>query len=101
MPRPPRETRRPPPRAARRAPAPPAAPARDRPPRDKTEKLQRIGGLPVARLAGDRPVALILGNEEEGLGAATLAACDEVVTIPGSGRVQSLNVSAAAAILIH
>jgi TrmH RNA methyltransferase len=58
-------------------------------------------GRPVARLAGDRPVALILGNEEEGLGAATLAACDEVVTIPGSGRVQSLNVSAAAAILIH
>ena len=47
-----------------------------------------------------RPIALIFGNEESGLGPATLAACDEVVTIPGSGRVQSLNVAAAAAILI-
>ena len=48
-----------------------------------------------------RPVALILGNEETGLGPAVIAACDEVVTIPGSGRVQSLNVAAAAAILIY
>jgi TrmH RNA methyltransferase len=29
------------------------------------------------------------------------AACTRLVTIPGSGRVESLNVSAAAAILIH
>jgi TrmH RNA methyltransferase len=48
-----------------------------------------------------RPVALVLGNEEDGLGAASLAACEEIVTIPGAGGVQSLNVSAAAAILIH
>jgi len=38
---------------------------------------------------------------ETGLDPATLAECDEVVTIPGSGRVQSLNVAAAAAILIY
>lgn len=48
-----------------------------------------------------KPVALLLGNEEHGLPPATLAACDEVVTLPGSGRVQSLNVAATAAILIH
>ncbi|HYG87105.1 MAG TPA: RNA methyltransferase [Azospirillum sp.] len=52
-------------------------------------------------LRADRPVALVLGNEEEGLPATTLAACDEVVMLPGSGRVQSLNVAATAAILIH
>jgi tRNA C32,U32 (ribose-2'-O)-methylase TrmJ len=46
-------------------------------------------------------VALVLGNEEVGLGAATLAACDEIVTIPGTGPVQSLKVAAAAAILIY
>jgi TrmH RNA methyltransferase len=51
--------------------------------------------------SGNRPVALILGNEETGLDPATLAECDEEVTIPGSGRVQSLNVAAAAAILIY
>lgn len=48
-----------------------------------------------------KPVALILGNEEDGLPPATLAACDDIVTLPGSGRVQSLNVAATAAILIH
>jgi RNA methyltransferase, TrmH family len=54
-----------------------------------------------AAWGGDRPVALVLGNEEAGLDPATVAACDEVMTIPGSGRVQSLNVAAAAAILIY
>jgi TrmH RNA methyltransferase len=58
------------------------------------------GAIPVGR-AADGPVALILGNEETGLDPATLAACDEVVRIPGSGRVQSLNVASAAAILIY
>jgi TrmH RNA methyltransferase len=54
-----------------------------------------------AAWSGDRPVALVLGNEETGLDPATFAACDEVIAIPGSGRVQSLNVAATAAILIY
>jgi TrmH RNA methyltransferase len=57
-------------------------------------------GEPVARRQTEKPPALVLGNEETGIEPATLAACDEIVTIPGSGRVQSLNV-AAAAILIY
>ncbi len=48
-----------------------------------------------------KPPAIVLGNEEDGIPPATLAACDAVLTIPGSGRVQSLNVAATAAILIH
>jgi TrmH RNA methyltransferase len=51
------------------------------------------------RLSG--PWALVLGNEETGLAPAVAAACTRLVTIPGSGRVESLNVSAAAAVLIH
>jgi RNA methyltransferase, TrmH family len=58
-------------------------------------------GAPRAGHAAGKPPALILGNEEKGLDPATLAACDEMVTIPGNGRVQSLNVAAAAAILIY
>jgi RNA methyltransferase, TrmH family len=63
-------------------------------------------GVPLAELRGDRPVALILGNEENGIDPATLALCDTVVTIPGvalpgSGQVQSLNVAAAAAVLFY
>jgi TrmH RNA methyltransferase len=59
-------------------------------------------GTPLARLErGPKPIALVLGNEEDGLAPATLAACTSVVALGGTGRVQSLNVSAAAAILIH
>lgn len=47
------------------------------------------------------PWALVLGNEEHGLAPQVESACTRLVTIPGSGRVESLNVSAAAAILIH
>ena len=59
------------------------------------------GGSAGTDATGDRPVALILGNEKIGLEATTLAFCDEVVSIPGSGHVQSLNVASAAAILIY
>jgi TrmH RNA methyltransferase len=59
------------------------------------------GGSAGLNPPGDRPAALILGNEKTGLDAAMLALCDEVVRIPGSGHVQSLNVASAAAILIY
>lgn len=57
------------------------------------------GAAPAAGGSG-APNVLILGNEEHGLDPATIAACDDLVRIPGSGRVQSLNVAAAAAILV-
>jgi len=56
---------------------------------------------PLAEVPRDRPVAIVLGNEERGLGRATLEACAMVARIPGSGLVQSLNVAATAAIAIH
>lgn len=64
------------------------------------------GGVMPAALRRDRPIALILGDEESGLAAATLAACDAIVTIPAApanaaGQVQSLNVAAAAAVLLY
>lgn len=58
-------------------------------------------GRALEELRRDRPIALVLGNEEEGLDPATLGACDDIVTIAGAGDVQSLNVAATAAILIH
>ena len=59
-------------------------------------------GQPIDALhRAERPFALVIGNEEHGLPRATLEACDEIVTIPGSGFVQSLNVAASAAILLH
>lgn len=59
------------------------------------------GGALPDRLQSGPPVALVFGNEETGLDPSTTAACDQVWWIPGSSRVQSLNVAAAAAILLY
>jgi len=52
-------------------------------------------------LAGGRarPLAIILGNEEKGIAPGLAAMCDRLVKIPGADTVESLNVSAAAAVL--
>jgi len=59
------------------------------------------GGVPPASVPRDAPVALVLGNEEAGLSLPTVAACALRVTLPPAGPVESLNVSVAAAVLIH
>ncbi len=59
------------------------------------------GGKPVALSGPAKPVALVLGNEEHGLAPEVEKACTRMVTIPGSGRVESLNVSVAGAVLIY
>jgi TrmH family RNA methyltransferase len=45
------------------------------------------------------PTALVLGTEADGLTAAAQAACDETIIIPMMGRIDSLNVSVAGAVL--
>ncbi len=55
-------------------------------------RAARERGLP-------RPPALILGNEERGMAPEIAAHCDRLVKIPGAETVESLNVSAAAAVL--
>ena len=59
-------------------------------------------GKPISAYRGSaKPLAVVLGNEEQGLPRDTVAACEGVVTLGGGGAVQSLNVAATAAILIH
>jgi RNA methyltransferase, TrmH family len=58
------------------------------------------GGRPEVGVTPTRPIALVLGNEEHGLAPEVMAACTRLVTLPGSGAVESLNVSVAAAVLI-
>lgn len=47
------------------------------------------------------PVALVLGAEDVGLSPDVLKLADELVSIPINGKVESLNVSVAAGILIY
>jgi TrmH RNA methyltransferase len=61
----------------------------------------RGGSAAVSSGGPGFPWALVLGNEEHGLAPAVERACTRLVTVPGSGRIESMNVSAAAAILIN
>lgn len=47
------------------------------------------------------PVALVLGGEDRGISTDNLRICDEMVKIPVLGTIGSLNVSAAAAVLLY
>jgi 23S rRNA (guanosine2251-2'-O)-methyltransferase len=46
-------------------------------------------------------VVLVLGGEGKGLRPRVAKACDELISIPVRGRIDSLNVSAAAAVLLY
>ncbi len=58
------------------------------------------GAVPLHEAPLDGDVCLALGNEDHGCSAGLLAAADAVAYIPQTGRVGSLNVAAAAAIVL-
>jgi tRNA G18 (ribose-2'-O)-methylase SpoU len=58
-------------------------------------------GVPVARDAAPRRLAIAVGNEGAGLNAAVRDACARVVSLALDPSVESLNVSVAAGILLY
>ena len=54
----------------------------------------------VTKTRFDVPTVMAVGNEGSGLLPETIRACSGCVTIPMSGRAESLNASASAAILM-
>ncbi|MGZ8415141.1 MAG: TrmH family RNA methyltransferase [Gemmatirosa sp.] len=60
-------------------------------------------GRPVGALAASAPerLAVAVGNEGAGLSAAVRARAAELVAVPSSGLVESLNVAVAASILLY
>jgi tRNA (guanosine-2'-O-)-methyltransferase len=57
--------------------------------------------VPLHEVVMTDRVCLVLGHEDRGLSAATLAACDAVAFVPMLGKLGSLNVGTAAAIACY
>lgn len=64
------------------------------------EQTTRSAALPVPIAAGAK-VALVFGNEVNGIDAAVLASCDRAVEIPMHGTKHSLNVAVAFGIAVQ
>jgi TrmH family RNA methyltransferase len=58
-------------------------------------------GVPVEDVDLTRPTAFVIGNEGCGIRPELFALCDESVTIPQAGHVESLNAAVSAGILFY
>lgn len=58
-------------------------------------------GKPLDQVDFTGPIAVLIGNEGAGLPADVLSQADELITIPHSPRVESLNAGIAASIILY
>ena len=49
----------------------------------------------------DIPVAIVIGNEGKGIGRLVASKCDGIISLPMFGKINSLNASVAAGILMY
>ena len=49
----------------------------------------------------DVPCAIVIGNEGKGIGTLTAKKCDKIISLPMLGKINSLNASVAAGILMY
>ncbi|MEY2422645.1 MAG: hypothetical protein QOI95_2712 [Acidimicrobiaceae bacterium] len=59
------------------------------------------GAHPMHEVELGNAVCLVVGNEDHGISAAVLRACDDVAFLPQLGKVGSLNVATAASIALY
>ena len=57
--------------------------------------------MPLTKLPTDAPIAVVFGNEHDGIDDAWREQIDLPFTIPMVGLVESLNISVAAAVTLH
>jgi TrmH family RNA methyltransferase len=70
-------------------------------PQGKRVALVPSAGIPLPELDAGGDIVLVLGSEREGLPAEILERCEELVSIPQTGRAESLNVALAGAIALY
>jgi TrmH family RNA methyltransferase len=58
------------------------------------------GAASLVSMSLKRPLMLILGNEAKGMSQALKALCDNIVSIPVSGAVNSMNIASAASVFM-
>ena len=59
------------------------------------------GEKDYTRTSYKEPIAIVLGSEEDGIAPEHIRICNELVKIPVLGKIQSLNVSVAAGVMIY
>lgn len=59
------------------------------------------GSVPYTRFDYRVPVAVVIGSEGKGLGRLVKERCDQLVRLPMLGRMESLNASVAAGVLLY
>lgn len=59
------------------------------------------GGTPLYQADLKNPCAIVIGNEGQGLGRLVAEHCDFLVSIPMCGKINSLNASVAAAVMLY
>ncbi|WP_071516140.1 23S rRNA (guanosine(2251)-2'-O)-methyltransferase RlmB [Geitlerinema sp. PCC 9228] len=60
-----------------------------------------IGSVPIHEVRFTEPTVLVVGSEGSGISSLTQKRCDTLVSIPLSGKTQSLNVSVATGIALY
>ena len=60
-----------------------------------------MGGESMYRMNLTGPIGLVIGNEGKGLGRLVREKCDVIVSLPMKGKINSLNASVAAGILMY
>ena len=60
-----------------------------------------MDGKPIYKTVFPKRTVLIMGSEGKGVGQLTQRLCDQIVTIPMTGHIDSLNVSVATGIVLY
>lgn len=60
-----------------------------------------LGGKELFKSNLKGKVALIIGSEGKGIGSLTKSLCDEIITLPMFGKVNSLNASTATSVFVY